>query len=38
LISDGQDVDCLYQHIVLDSAFNMTNTLEWVVDISTLTN
>lgn len=38
LISDGQDADCLYQHIVLDSAFNMTNTLEWVVDVSTLTS
>lgn len=38
LISDGQDADCLYQHIVLDSAFNMTNTLEWVVAINALTN
>jgi hypothetical protein len=36
LISDGQDADCLYQHIVLDSAFNMNNTLEWIVDINPL--
>jgi hypothetical protein len=37
LISDGQDADCLYQRIVLDSAFNMTNTLEYIVSINALT-
>ncbi|BDD79620.1 hypothetical protein [Burkholderia phage FLC9] len=36
LISDGLDPDCLYQHIVLDSAFNFANTKELVVEISSL--
>jgi len=37
LISDGVDPDCLYQHIVLDTAFDFTNTREWVVTINPLT-
>jgi hypothetical protein len=37
LISDGSDPDCLYQHIVLDCAFDFTNTREWIVTISPLT-
>lgn len=38
LISDGNDPDCLYQHIVLDTAFDFTNTQEWVVAINPLTS
>ena len=37
LISDGSDPDCLYQHIVLDSAFNFANTQEIIVTINPLT-
>lgn len=37
LISDGQDADCLYQRIVLDTAFNFANTQESVVTINPLT-
>lgn len=37
LISDAQDPDCLYQHIVLDTAFDFTNTREWIVTINPLT-
>lgn len=37
LISDGSDADCLYQRIVLDTAFDFTNTREWVVTVNPLT-
>jgi hypothetical protein len=37
LISDANDPDCLYQRIVLDTAFDFTNTREWVVTINPLT-
>lgn len=38
LISGATDPNYLYQHIVLDTGFDVNNIREWVVDINPLTS